>query len=215
MTAGMTAFYMTRLIALTFWGVSRVSRDVHESPPIMTFPLVALGVLSLIGGWVGIPHVISAILPGHLPHVLQQWLAPVLKNVALENPSAIWEWGLMGASVLLAMVCAQLAYYCYIKNPEQSKVMATKMRFFYDLVYNKYWVDEFYFGKIINPLVEMSKGLWFYIDVNLIDKITYVLSDFIKNCGGGLRALQNGNMQQYAMYIVLGLIGIMTIVLMG
>ena len=141
----------------------------HESPKTMTFPLVILGILSLVGGWVGIPHVISAILPGHPPHILEHWLEPVLKNVALENTSASQEWGLMGLSVILAVVFAKLAYHFYIEKPDKPKVVAKRMGVLYNLVYNKYWVDEVYFGKIVRPLMDMSRGLWFYIDVNLIE----------------------------------------------
>ena len=217
LTAGMTAFYMTRLVALTFWGRSRVPKEIHphESPLTMTFPLVVLGVLSVIGGWIGIPHVISSVLPGHPPNVLEHWLEPVLNSVTLSNFPTFLEWSFMGLSVSLVTTCAIIAYYFYIQAPDQPKIIAKKIEPLYDLVYNKYRVDEVYFAKIVNPLIDMSKGLWFYIDVNLIDRATYVLSDFIKSCGGGLRSLQNGNMQQYAMYIILGLIGIMTVMLVG
>ena len=215
-TAGMTAFYMTRLMALTFWGSSRVPKNIrpHESPITMTFPLVVLGILSVIGGWVGIPHVIAEIIPWHPPNNLEHWLEPVLKSVTADLPKNL-EWGLMGISVSLAVAGAAFAYRCYIEKPELPKRIARKWGGCYEAVYNKYWVDEIYFNKIVNPLVNMSKGLWLYIDVNLIDKTTYILSDFIRSCGGGLRSLQNGNMQQYALYIVLGLIGVMTIILMG
>ncbi len=79
-TAGCTAFLLTRLMALTFWGKSRVSPDVHphESPPSMAIPLVVLAVLSVIGGWIGIPHVIGEILPGHPSNVFHHWLEPVI-----------------------------------------------------------------------------------------------------------------------------------------
>ena len=181
----------------------------------MTVPLVILGILSVVGGWIGIPHVISAILPGHPPHVLEHWLEPILKSVSLpSHDSVMLEWGLMGLSVFLAMLGAFLAYYVYLRRPGLSETIAKKFGFLYELVYKKYKVDEIYFSKIINPLVEVSQGLWFYIDVKLIDQVTYLISSFIKRCGESLSALQNGNLQQYAMYIVLGLVAIMTIVLM-
>ena len=212
----MTAFYMTRLMALTFWGASRIEKGKkpHESPATMTFPLIILAFLSVVGGWFGIPHVISAVLPGHPPHILEHWLAPSLKSVALPHGSVMLEWALMGLSVFLVVCSALFAYYLYIQRPGLSGVIAKKLGPLYDLVYNKYWVDEIYFGRIINPVVGVSQGLWFYIDVKLIDRATHVLSDFIKRCGGSLSAMQNGNLQQYAMYIVFGLVAMMTIMLM-
>ncbi len=74
--AGITAFYMTRLMCLVFWGSSRVAKNIHphESPAVMTFPLIILGILSIVGGWIGIPHVISAILPNHPHNILEHWL---------------------------------------------------------------------------------------------------------------------------------------------
>ncbi len=215
--AGMTAFYMTRLMALTFWGESRVPKEIHphESPRVMTVPLIFLAFLSIVGGWLGIPHVISAVLPGHPSHILEHWLAPLVSTVDLGTPSVTLEWILIGFSVLLAIACGAFAYHLYIDNPDQPKRLVQKIHPLYRLVHNKYFVDEIYMGKIVSPLVDISKGLWFYIDVNLIDRVTYVLTDFMKNCGGGLRLLQNGNMQQYAFYIVLGLIGMMTIIFVG
>lgn len=202
-----TAFYMTRLMALTFWGKSRVPKDVHphESPATMTVPLMVLAVLSAIGGWVGIPHVISAILPGHPPHILEHWLKMTVVDAKIEHASAVVEWALMGVSVSLAGVAAWFAYDFYVKHPERPKIIAEKLGQIYTVVANKYFVDEFYFSKIINPLVNLSKGLWVYIDVNFIDKTTYLVSDLVKSGGAGLRSLQSGNLQQYALYISLGL----------
>ena len=97
--AGMTAFYMTRLMCLTFWGKSRVPEGVHphESPPSMTFPLIVLGILSVVGGWVGIPHVIGH--PLHIPNFFEAWLNRWgLINPDVGQASAILELALMGMS---------------------------------------------------------------------------------------------------------------------
>ena len=94
-------------------------------------------------------------------------------------------------------------------------VMKSKAEEAHRVVSNKYFVDEFYFGKIIDPIVEMSKGLWVHVDVSFIDKITYWLSDVVLSAGGGIRALQNGNLQQYAMYIVMGIAGCVLILFIG
>ena len=212
-----TAFYMTRLMALTFWGSSRVPASVHphESPLTMTIPLMVLGALSVVGGWIGIPHVIGAVLPGHPENILEKWLAPVIAKVDLGHPSAVVEWSLMGMSVGAAGLAAVLAYDLYVRRPKKTAEITKAIEPVYTAVYNKYYVDEAYFSSIINPLVETSKALWMQIDVNFIDKTTYWVSDLVKNAGGGIRQLQNGNMQQYALYIALGIVGTIFFMFLG
>lgn len=214
--ATMTAFYMTRLMCLTFWGKSRVPKSVHphESPALMTAPLIVLGILSIIGGWIGVPEVIGHSL-GHIPNVLEHWFHPVIKPIPnLAEAEHSMEWMLMGVSVGLATISAFVAYQFYVKSPETPEKIANSIRPLYNLVSKKYLVDELYFGTIINPLVNGSKKLWLYIDVNFIDKITYVVSDLVKGGGGVTRALQTGNLQQYAMYIGIGLVIALSIIIM-
>lgn len=214
--ATLTAFYMTRLMALTFWGKSRVPKDVHphESPAIMTIPLIVLGILSVVGGWIGIPHVIGEVV-GHIPNVLEHWLHPLIRPIpGISEADPTQEWILMGVSVTLASISALIAYHFYVRSPETPVRLAEKMKGLHKLIYNKYFVDEMYFGGIINPLVNMSKNIWYYVDVNFIDKATYVMSDIIRGGGSLVRGLQNGNIQQYAMYVALGLVVTLTFILM-
>ncbi len=208
--AACTAFYMTRLMALVFWGKSRVPDSVHphESPASMTVPLIVLAVLSAVGGWLGIPELISEILPWHPHNILHEWMHHAVASVKLNHYSMVIEWSLMGISVGIAGVSAWLAYDFYVRRPEVPKELAEKAGPLYTLISNKYFVDEFYFDKIINPIVDLSRGLWGYIDVNFIDKITYLASDLVTSAGGGLKAIQSGNVQQYALYMALGLVGI-------
>jgi len=214
-TAVCTAFYMTRLMALTFWGKSRVSKDVHphESPASMTIPLIVLGVLSVIGGWIGIPHVIGEVLPGHPGNVFHHWLEPVTAKIAAGHGSALVEWSLMGVSVGLAGIAAWFAYDSYVNNPERPKAIARALGPVYKLVEGKYFVDEFYFARIINPLVDGSKALWLYIDVNVIDKATYFAGDLVTGLAQLVKTIQNGKTQSYALYMALGVVIIMTVVL--
>jgi NADH-quinone oxidoreductase subunit L len=203
----LTAFYMTRLMALTFWGKSRVPKGTHphESPPSMAIPLVVLGVLSVIGGWVGVPHVIGEAL-GHIPNFWAEWLQFSIKSPEMGHADAALELSLMGASVGLAIISALVAYHFYVQAPEKPERFAERIKGVYNVVYHKYFVDEFYFAGIINPLVRFSKDLWHYVDVNVIDKTTYVVSDLVRGGGTLVRGLQNGNIQQYAMYIAIGVV---------
>jgi NADH-quinone oxidoreductase subunit L len=92
--------------------------------------------------------------------------------------------------------------------------ISTSIKPIYNLIYNKYFVDEAYFGGIINPLVNVSRSIWYHIDVNLIDKTTYVVGDLAKGMGSFVRSLQTGNMQQYAMYIGIGVVVALSLVIM-
>jgi len=213
----MTAFYMTRLMALTFWGQSRVDKKIHphESPALMTIPLVVLGLLSVIGGWIGIPHVIGSILPGEPSNILEAWLEPVLQQVpGLEHGDPSQEWMLMGVSVLFAALSAAVAYNFYVKNPERPKALANALGGFYRLVADKYRVDEGYFALLIQPLVKGSQGLWFYVDVNVIDKATFVVADVVRGGGNFVKTLQNGNIQRYALYVAMGIVISLTYILL-
>jgi NADH-quinone oxidoreductase subunit L len=205
----MTAFYMTRLMALTFWGQSRVPKEIHphESPPTMTIPLIVLAILSVIGGWIGIPHVIGSILPGDPGNTLEKWLEPLMTQVpGLAEGEVSQEWTLMGVSVVFAAISAIIAYLFYTSQKEKPVSLARALGGFYRLVADKYRIDELYAFAIIRPLVRGSEKLWFYIDVNFIDKATYVLSDLIRGGGNFSRSLQNGNIQRYALYVSIGVV---------
>jgi NADH-quinone oxidoreductase subunit L len=219
--AMLTAFYMTRLMALTFWGKSRVDKSVHphESSAIMTIPLIVLAILAAVSGFVGVPHAISEYM-GHIPNFWAQWLEPVIRKLPEAELASVThtvseEWALMGTSVFLALSSATVAFVMYTKKLGSADKFADSIKPVYNLVDNKYYVDEFYFAAIINPLISQSKKLWYYMDVNFIDKMTYTVTDFTQNAGKLVKTLQNGNMQQYAMYITLGLVAVLSFVLMG
>lgn len=211
--AGFTAFYMTRLMALTFWGKSRVPKETHphESPAVMTVPLIVLGTLSVIGGYIGVPHILGHAL--HIPNFWETWFERKLMVVpGLGEASAFEESLLMLISIAVAGAAATLAYIFYIKEPSKPQEVVSKIKGLYTLVYNKYFVDEIYQKFVINGLVNLSKAFWLYMDVGFIDKMTYKVSDFVESAAGGLRELQTGNMQRYALYIVVGFVALVSIV---
>jgi NADH-quinone oxidoreductase subunit L len=88
-------------------------------------------------------------------------------------------------------------------KPEMPGKVVAHCKGLYEVVYNKYFVDEIYFANIINPLVNASRSLWAYVDVNFIDRTTYVVSDIVRGAGSMARSIQTGNLQQYALYIAL------------
>lgn len=205
-----TAFYMTRLMALTFWGESRVPKDVHphESPATMYIPLVVLGFLSVFAGWLGVPHGLSMVLPGHLPNLLDEWLHPVIRPIPnLGHAELSLEMTLMAVTTTLGLLSALLAYIMYVKAPNAPKTFAGSIKPIYQLIYNKYLVDELYQKTLINPLVSASKILWAKADVGIIDKITYKVSDWARSAGDGVRAMNTGQLQAYALCILIGVVG--------
>jgi NADH-quinone oxidoreductase subunit L len=204
-----TAFYMTRLMAMTFWGKSRVPTDVHphESPWTMTVPLVVLAFLSVFAGWLCVPHGVGTLF-GHMHNYLDDWVHPLMADFEIPhgaNDLQI-EFMLMGFTMVMVFISASVAYYFYGKKPEIPEKNKESLKGLYDLVYNKYWVDEAYFKTLIQPLVRFSQVLWARVDVKIIDRVTYNLSDMVKNAGGGLKMVQSGNLQIYAMYILIGLV---------
>jgi NADH-quinone oxidoreductase subunit L len=203
-----TAFYMTRLMAMTFWGKSRVPSDVHphESPLVMTIPLGILAFLSVFAGWLCVPHGVSSILPGHPSNLLEHWIEPLMAPFEVGHGSLAMEFTLMGITLLMVILSAGYAYYSYVLKPEVANQNAEKFRSLYQLLYNKYWVDEAYFKTLINPLIRLSQQLWSFWDIKVIDRVTYILSDRVKDAGGGLKMVQSGNLQVYALYVLIGLV---------
>ncbi len=176
-TALMTAFYVFRLVFVTFFGRSRVPRDVehhiHESPPVMTIPLVILAALSIVGGWVGIP----AVLGGSNP--FEHFLAPVFQSHAATTAAEATaqghglELGLMGVSLVAAAIGIGIAYLFYLRQPELPDQWAFRFSRLYKLLFNKYYVDELYSAVFVEgPLLGKAMGNSFArFDLRVIDGI--------------------------------------------
>ena len=168
----LTAIYMFRLVFLAFWGEGRMDGEtahhVHESPRVMTVPLVVLGVLSVAGGWVGIPKVLSfgADLNG-----FEHYLAPVFESGAGEgahHASAGLEYGLMALALGVVAAGIFLAYRFYLASPEVPKRLALRFPVLARLLVNKYYVDEFYARAVVDPYMALCR--WFHaFDARVVD----------------------------------------------
>jgi NADH-quinone oxidoreductase subunit L len=220
--AGMTAFYMFRALFLTFFGESRVEEHVkhhiHESPKIMTVPLMILAFLSLIGGYVGIPHVL-----GGANHI-HEFLAPVVggtqpvkahAEISLLSQawassgeggghSATLELFMMAVSVIIAFIGIGIAYLFYVKNPDLPKRIAEKQKGLYQLVFNKYYVDELYEILFINSLKRLGTGLWRGFDDFIIDGTANGIAYLIGWISSVMRRVQTGLVQNYAFAMIIG-----------
>ena len=208
-TAMITAFYMFRLYILTFEGKERFGHDKHphESPKIMTIPLMVLALLSVIGGFIGIPEIFS----GEHGNRFHNWLAPIFKNA--ERKLALFgthshteELFLMILSVIGVAAAIWFARYIYLKKPSIASNTTAKFRGVYNLLWNKYFVDEAYDAAIIDPIIKVSRTvLWKFTDNKIIDGFINGTASLIETLSSNIRKIQTGVAQLYALIMVLGI----------
>ncbi len=209
-TALLTAFYMFRLYFLTFEGKERFghNRHPHESPAVMTVPLIILAVLSVIGGFIGIPEVFS----GEHGNLFHSWLAPVFAPAELKlsfygSHSHFQEILLMVISVAVAATGILGARYIYLKRPSIAVSVSTRFKKAYNILWNKYFIDETYDTVVVNPIVKVSdKFLWKINDAKIIDGTINGSAKLIDKISGQIRKMQTGVAQFYALIMILGIV---------
>ena len=189
-TAGLTAYYITRLIVLTFLGGKRSSSHAHESPLLMTVPMAALAALALTGGWLGSKYLLAFLDPAaaHSP--------------AGADPEAR---RLMLISVITAL--AGIASGFFFTIPALAQALAEKFRFAREVVFNKFYVDEIYEFTIIRPLKWTADRVFFgFLDAALIDGLMVNgAAKLAYRTGAALRKTASGNAQAYALAFTVGL----------
>jgi NADH-quinone oxidoreductase subunit L len=214
-TAGITSFYIFRLFFLVFHGENRSSgvlhdpahaqattgvhaAGFHESPPIMTWPLIVLALLSVGGGWVGERW-------NHfLGPVFQQASAATEQTTPGGESTALI---LTIVSVGVSLLGIGLAYLLYVRQPELAEAMAARFHALHTLVTRKYYVDEIYRFLIVRPLVAGSTHLlWKWIDVGAIDGMVNGTARRTRRFGDRLRKMQSGNIRSYAGWVLAGAI---------
>ena len=226
----LTAFYMFRLVFMTFHGESRVDPSVHphESPKVMTMPLVVLAGLATVGGLLGIPY--------HGWHILHNWLEPVLHfdlaNALQHSEHMLHEAGrhapswahllepkehsgwieflLMVFSTVIAVTGVAGAYIFYIKRPDLPDKF-TEGQWGFDMVQNKYYVDELYDDVFVKPTVEGSNLLWKECDAKAIDGVVNGTAKTIGWFSRQAQTLQSGFVRNYALFIVVGFISLLLV----
>ncbi|HEV8712536.1 MAG TPA: NADH-quinone oxidoreductase subunit L [Candidatus Binatia bacterium] len=186
--AGMTAFYMFRLLFVTFWGETRASHEVahhiHESPVSMTCPLVVLAVLSLVGGYFTLLHFLNPLF-GEPHEASVPFLIKYLPTLA----------GLSGIG---------LAYQMYVRDPGMAERLGQQFSGLHQLLANKYYVDEIYDAIIVQPVVAASNWLWQVWDTLVIDRTVNGAAYTVEVNGLLLRLWQTGNVQNYALSFLVG-----------
>lgn len=219
-----TAFYMVRLLCLTFYGANRSDKHtrehLHETPALMWAPLVVLAFLSIFVGYVGIPEFIAHSLgtknlfAHYLSDIIRIPTAEPFWVFASEHHSVSLEWGMMLLATGLGMGSAAVSYGLYRNGPsaQLAKLKAATPRF-YDLLLNKYKVDEVYGRFIVNPLHEMADFLWRVVDIKVINGFINFLGNTLMFLSS-LTSLKNtGGLQRYAAVFMLGLVGLIFLIM--
>jgi NADH-quinone oxidoreductase subunit L len=240
LTAFLTAVYMTRMMVMTFWGKERFHEAPakqeepdhhhgpvvpHESPWVMTVPLIVLAFLSTVGGFIGVPYALSSAFAGDV-NVLEHTLEPVVAHMPATDshgvpvqtdthappaedhaPAATThavhsaeeiraERILAGVSVVIALLGIGAGWYLFQKRP-----LLQMPR----LLENKYYVDEIYDTTIIRPTVVVSReGLWKIFDIGVIDGLLHSIGEAVTEAGRLARWLQAGFVRAYAAIILTG-----------
>jgi NADH-quinone oxidoreductase subunit L len=226
-TALITAFYMFRLWYLAFFGERRAPAEeshghhghgVHESPWIMLVPLVLLAVLSLTGGWIGVPEALGG--SNHFAHFLEPVVAG--QPAATAGPSAVsagspnQERLFSIVSVVMALIGWFFADLFYRRRPGLPEQLAERARGLYSLVKNKYWIDEIY-GRFIGvPILFISRYvLWGAVDTGVIDGGGYLAAGSARGFGALVRRVQSGNIRSYAGWLAIGAAALLLITYFG
>ena len=193
-TAGMTAFYMARLMFMTFWGEYRgpswggaghggaeheahgdghahAWHGPHESPRLMTGPLQLLAAGAVLAGFVGVPAALGG--SNRIEHFLEPSFVAEASHgeegeQAVAHLSHAAEWGLMALSILIAMGAIALAYHLYVRRPEKSERLAADFAGAHRVLTNKYYVDELYDATAVKGTMSGARGLW-TVDRNVVD----------------------------------------------
>ncbi|HJW74995.1 MAG TPA: NADH-quinone oxidoreductase subunit L [Thermoleophilia bacterium] len=200
-TAFLTALFMFRLIFLTFYGVNRSSEEVqhhiHESPAVMTVPLIILAIpAALLGLIVGLPP------EGGWIH---GFLEPVFFDVESEPFHWAGEGGLlMLISVVVVLLGIFVAYVGYRLRPEAPRAVAKRFPWAYRASFNKFYMDQVYEVAVIRPVIDGANWLWVFFDVKVIDGAVNGLAKVWGLFGAALRPVQTGRAQNYALGIFAG-----------
>ena len=221
LTAGMTSFYMFRLWFKTFFGEPRIEQQtnahhsVHESSWVMLLPLAILAILSVVGGWIGIPAALFG------SNRIERFLGPVFANGAASEAVVSTtghglELALTLVSVLVAVAGFYIAYIFYYEKPGTAAALAERSRRAYDMVKNKYWVDEFYNASLITPLLMFTRGV-----LELVFE-RGVVNGSGKAAGATTRGLAwltrkqiSGNIRSYAGWLAIGAAAVIAVMIFG
>jgi len=209
LAATLTAFYSWRLIFLTFHGKSRASKKVqshiHESPKVMTVPLLLLSIGAIFAGG------FASIKLGIVAPDLEFWNGAIVMlgefNV-LEEAHHVPLW-VKALPFAVGMIGLCLAYICYIINPNLPKILSKKLKWAYNFLLNKWYFDELFDALFVRPTKSLGQFLWKSVDVGIIDRFGPNGLVFIsQNVARVFSKVQSGFVYHYAFVMLIGLVGL-------
>lgn len=224
-TAFLTAFYMFRLTISTFHGTFKLPSVVkgaekaetylHESPSTMTIPLWALAGLSIVGGFIGLPNFVSKTFggDGHI-NWLHDWLSPIASDIPLTLSIAA-EWALMIFAILVAVGAVFMAFRMYGNDKliESDQKISFAFGSLYQVWKEKYRLDEVYEGVVVRPTIRFSEKVLAVFDMKVLDGTVNAVAGFVRLTGSLLRYIQTGVASNYALFLVLGVILVLSLLL--
>lgn len=213
LVAFMTAFYSFRLFFLIFHGEFRGTEHqrhhLHESPLVVTLPLMLLACGAVAAGWFGVPGILGG--DNHWAHFLE----PVLGHPHI-HVSGITEALLMGSSILGGALGIGLAFYMYRLQPQLPALIAERFAALYRLLLNKYYIDEIYGKLIVEPTLGFSRRVILRIvDLGCIEGVVNGLPRAIGNASQQLRRIQDGQVSHYLAWMGGGALVVMVVLLLG
>ncbi|MEX2466554.1 MAG: NADH-quinone oxidoreductase subunit L [Gemmatimonadota bacterium] len=227
--AMLTAFYMTRMMVLTFHGPNRTGQEevkhLHEVSPVMWGPLAVLAFLSMFGGWINVPEALrNSFLGGFgalpMSEWLHHWLEPVTEGAHHVQELNLGElshtapfgggelaWALISTSLAALVVIASIRFIG--SRPVATAREDVEPTGFGKVLYNKWYVDEFYDRFIVQPIVRFSRFCWKVIDATLIDGVVNAVGWVARGFGWGISMFQTGSVNTYALILTVGVLVIL------
>jgi NADH-quinone oxidoreductase subunit L len=199
--AFLTAFYSFRLLFLAFFGGPRMSREVahhvHESPRVMTWPLILLAILTVIAGWaVGVPS-------DHGTR-FERFLKPVLPAAHESGPGGVAAYMLLILSVVVVTAGVVLAWFMYVSSPVRPAEIGQPRTPLHRLLLGAYGVDWLYDRAIVRPIHALSEFLAQKVDLGVIDGIVNATGRAVLGWAAAFRRLQTGYVVNYALTMLVG-----------
>ncbi len=209
LTAAMTAYYTWRMVALTFFGAERFDHDhvhPHESPALMTVPLMVLALLSVLGGVLGLPPVF------HVAHALDGWLAPVVEpgktilamHHAHEHLSHTVEWVLLGLGSAVALAFAHTGFHAYTRGPGRDLAIERGVPSVAGFLNEAWTIDSAYSRMVVMPLRLCAFTVRFVVDQLVIDGLVNGAATLAKGVAGRVRNMASGQLESYALWMGAG-----------
>jgi NADH-quinone oxidoreductase subunit L len=186
--AFLTAFYMFRLIFVAFFGSNKEGEHAHESPGVMTVPLIILAVAAVFVGFVNSPF---------MHHLFGEFISHPMG--IQPHPSSM----IMISSSLIAVAGIVLAWLIYQKEVISHLALRERFKGIHQLLQNKYYMDEFY-ARMGQIFVYGAAQLMFWFDIHVINAFVDLVARFTGKSGDTLKYTEDGQVQNYALYMVAG-----------